>query len=99
MDVYVVASLRITNPEGYRGYPRQAAQTILQHGGEVLAADADSEVVEGDPAPMTVIVRFPSRDAARAWYGSDDYQRIAPLRTANSEGSLVFIDGLAVPRR
>jgi uncharacterized protein (DUF1330 family) len=97
VSAYVVASYRITNPEAFAEYPAPAIQTILQHGGEVLAADQQSEVVEGEPAPVTVILRFPSKDAARTWYRSDEYQQVVHLRTDNTEGMAVFLDEFVMP--
>ena len=99
MSAYAVASYRVTNPEGFGDYPAQAIPTILQYGGEVLAADRESQVVEGEPAPVTVILRFPSKDAAREWYRSDEYQRIIHMRTDNSEGTVVLLDEFVMPQR
>jgi uncharacterized protein (DUF1330 family) len=98
VSAYLVASYRVTNPEGYGQYPPKAVPTILQHGGEVLAADAASDVVEGEPQPSTVIIRFPDKDAARAWYDSDEYQQIIGLRTDNSEGTMVLLDEFVMPQ-
>ncbi len=98
MTAYGLASYRITNPEAYSEYPAKAIQTILQHGGEVLAADRETEVVEGEAAPVSVIIRFPSKEAAWAWYRSDEYQRIINLRTDNTEGTVVFVDEFVMPQ-
>lgn len=78
MTAYGVASYRITNPEAFSEYPAKAIETIVRHGGEVLAADQAAEVVEGEPAPVNVIIRFPSKEAAREWYRSEDYSRYKP---------------------
>ncbi len=41
---------------------------------------------------MTVLIRFADKDAAREWYESADYQALAPIRRANTEGTLVLLD-------
>ncbi len=96
MPAYLVANYRITNPEGYAPYPAAVAPTLVPFGGELVAADFNSEAVEGEPMPVMIIVRFPSKDAARAWYRSAEYQAILHLRTDNTEGCAVFADGVAV---
>ncbi len=93
MSAYLVANYRITNPDGYSAYPPAVVPTIVAHGGEVMIADYDSEVIEGDPASVTVVVKFADKEAARTWYNSAEYQEIIAYRTDNSEGSLLFVDG------
>ncbi|MCA8950201.1 MAG: DUF1330 domain-containing protein, partial [Planctomycetes bacterium] len=41
-----------------------------------------------------VIVEFPSMQAAKTWYDSDEYQAILPYRTANSTGNFVWLEGV-----
>jgi uncharacterized protein (DUF1330 family) len=88
MTAYVVANYRVTNPEGYSEYPALASAAISSHGGEILVADRDSEALDGSPGNVTVVIRFASKEAAMAWYESDEYQKIRFLRTDNAEGFL-----------
>jgi uncharacterized protein (DUF1330 family) len=51
-------------------------------------------VLEGEwQHPRTVIIEFPSRDAAEGWYKSADYQKIIGLRLKSTSGNLVILDG------
>lgn len=70
---------------------------MLPYHGELVAADFDSEVVNGEPRPVTVIVSFPSRVAACNWYESPGYVGVRSLRQNNSEGTVVIVDGLDAP--
>jgi len=54
-------------------------------------------VIEGEPRPVTVVVRFADKDAARAWYQSDQYQGIVHHRQDNAQGSMVFVHGFVMP--
>lgn len=94
MPAYVVASIEVTNPEGYQGYIRAVGKTITGHGGEVLAADQSSRVLEGMARPLTVVIRFADCATADAWYRSEDYQAIIHLRHENSNGAMVIADGV-----
>lgn len=94
MTCFLVASYTITDPAGYEPYPAAVAPTLAPHGGVLVAADFDSERVEGEAHPVTIIVSFPNRDAARAWYDSPEYQGIVRLRTDHTTGTAVFADAV-----
>ena len=98
MSAYVVAHYRVTNPDAFQQYPPAVIPTILAHGGEVLAADFGAEVLEGQPQPVTVVLRFASKDAARAWFQSAEYQAIKHHRLDNSaDGTVVVADEFTMP--
>ena len=97
MAGYLIANYQINNEEGYQGYIAAVGPTILAHGGEILVAGPGSEAVEGDPKPITVVLKFPSKDALRAWYESPEYQKIINLRTDNTQGSVVFANEFVMP--
>ncbi len=47
-----------------------------------------------EPWPgVVVVIEFPDLEAAHAWYESDAYQAILALRTRNSDGSTIIVDG------
>ncbi|MCZ6895708.1 MAG: DUF1330 domain-containing protein [Gammaproteobacteria bacterium] len=97
MAGYLIANYQINNEEGYQSYIAAVGPTILAHGGEILVAGPGSEAVEGDPKPITVVLKFPSTDALRAWYESPEYQKIINLRTDNTQGSVVFANEFVMP--
>lgn len=95
MAAYLIANYRITDPDGYAAYPPAVSETLAPHGAEPLVVDFHSEVVEGAPNPVTVILKFESAEAARAWYHSSDYQAIVDLRANNTEGFVLIADAEA----
>ena len=96
MHVYVVAQGRIENREMLDEYVAKALPTIQSSGGRVLGFDEVPDVIEGGiDHPRTVIVKFPSREAFRAWYDSEAYQSILPLRLESTPGSLIVVNGLS----
>ena len=94
---YVVANFSITDAQGYAAYPPLVRPMLAAHGAEVLAVDRESEVIEGEAGHNTVVIRFPSKEAARAFYDSPEYQEIVRLRTDNSDGFLVLTEGVVPP--
>ena len=92
MSGYFVANYTVTNDDGYRRYLEEVGDTLRAHGAEVLVADYASESVEGTPSPVTVVLRFDSKEAARGWYESPEYQAVLSHRLDNTEGVAVFCD-------
>jgi hypothetical protein len=45
--------------------------------------------------PRTIVIKFPTREIAAAWYNSPVYREILPLRLAATEGYAVIVDGYA----
>jgi uncharacterized protein (DUF1330 family) len=94
MPAYVVGNVSVQDAEAYREYMEAVPATIAAHGGRFVARAGATEMLEGAWHPRVVILEFPSMDAARAWYRSDDYQRIAAIRHRNADSRLVLVDGL-----
>lgn len=96
MTYVVVAVTEIMDPEMLGDYAKQAKATMAPYGGEYVAVDDNAEAVEGSwPNMRTVIVTFPSAEAARKWYESPKYQRILPLRLRSVKADVVLVRGLA----
>lgn len=93
MSAYVVANYRVTDPDRFAEYPNAAVATVLAHGGEFVIADSESQPIEGDPGHATVVIRFRDKHSAQAWLDAPEYQAIAPLRRATSQGTVVLVEG------
>jgi uncharacterized protein (DUF1330 family) len=89
----MVFSYKIDDPDAYQAYPPAAMPSIGASGAEVLVADYTSETIEGEPGNVTIVLRFPDKDAARAWYNSDEYAAAKPLRLSATTGVCVLADG------
>ncbi|MDX1440525.1 MAG: DUF1330 domain-containing protein [Rubricoccaceae bacterium] len=94
---YLIANYNVTNQEGYDAYFASVGPTILSRRGEILVAGPCGKPVEGTPAEMTVVLRFPSMDALQDWYDSPEYREIINLRVDNTEGHMVFAEAFAMP--
>ena len=95
MAAYLVAQVRVDGPETYRRYREAVPALVDRFGGRFRVRGGELEVLEGEwPLPRLVIIEFPSRDAARLFYDSPEYQKILPLRQRASEGNLVIVEGV-----
>lgn len=98
MSAYLVANFAITDREGYQLYLQKARQTLIDHRAEVLVAEYTAEVLEGTPAPVTVVMKFPSMEAAKAWHESPEYQAIVHHRLDSTENGFgVLCEGFIPP--
>jgi uncharacterized protein (DUF1330 family) len=95
MTTYLINHLRIPNEiPGQNGltYLEQVEATVAPFGGTWLAQGTPDRVVEGAWPGFAVLMEFPDRVAGEAWYASDAYQAILPLRTHHTISDLIFID-------
>jgi len=98
MAAYVIAQLQIHDLEKYREYASRVPSTVAGYGARFLVSTDTADVREGaQPYPRTVIAEFPTMDAARAWYESDGYQVLVPLRQAATTGTLFMVEGFTMP--
>jgi uncharacterized protein (DUF1330 family) len=86
MAAYFLFNYRIDDREAYSPYLAEVSKTLEAHGAEILIADFESEIIEGDAGHVSVVLKFASKEAARNWYESAEYQKIIRSRTDNSVG-------------
>jgi uncharacterized protein (DUF1330 family) len=75
-------------------YMREIDATLEPFGGEFIVHGGHLEAVEGEWDGDLVIIRFPDRASAMAWYESADYRRILALRVDNSRSMAAIVDGV-----
>jgi uncharacterized protein (DUF1330 family) len=94
VKAYLIGQISVTNPEGYGLYASQVPQTIADAGGRYVVRGGHATQLEGQSVgDRNVVIEFPSREIAQAWYDSAAYQAILPHRLQNSTGALVLVDG------
>lgn len=86
MNYYAIAELDVTDPSWVRSYVADVTPMVERHGGRYLARTTNIEQLEGErtPAQVVLIIEWPSKEAAEAFYGSEEYR---PYREARREGA------------
>ena len=96
MAAYVIYQGEVLDPERYDEYKAKGAESILAAGGKYLVRGGDVEVLEGErPEGRIVLLEFPSREAALAWYRSDEYAEIRKIREGAARARMYVVDGVA----
>src|SRR5215475_11822965 len=95
MPAYAVPHMRqvIMGPAVVE-YLRRIDATLAPFGGRFIVHGGEVEVLEGSWPGHLIVIEFPDRGQASAWYSSDAYQEIVALRTDNSDSDVVMVDGV-----
>jgi uncharacterized protein (DUF1330 family) len=97
---YVIFTEAIKDRAAMDVYGRAAGPSIAEGGVTVLAVDRQPQVLEGEwHGDQTVVLEFESVEAARAWYESDAYEKVKPLRQAAADCHGVIISGIDMPSK
>jgi uncharacterized protein (DUF1330 family) len=95
MPAYVIADVRDAwDSEALAEYRRRNTDAVAAHGGRFLIRGGDHELLEGEwDSKRIVLMEFPDREAARAWWTSDEYEAIKPIRRGASTTNILLVDG------
>ena len=94
MPAYLVALLNILDREELDKYRAGVHETIDRYKGEIVISNETVEVIEGDwPYSKTVVIKFPTMEAAKQWYNSPEYQKIVQFRFRAAKTRLIFVEG------
>ncbi|WP_375266144.1 DUF1330 domain-containing protein [Planktotalea sp.] len=90
---YWIGHVTIDDVETYKLYQQANAAPFKEYGAKFLVRGGAQEVREGTMRPRSVVLEFPSIEAAYACYESDAYQGAKAIRDAVSAGDLVIVEG------
>lgn len=95
MKYYAVAELDVTDPSWVRDYVANVTPIVERRGGRYLARTARIEKIEGEQSPPQVflIIEWPSEEAARAFYDSDEYRPYREARRAGARNEFALVAG------
>ncbi|APX13264.1 DUF1330 domain-containing protein [Tateyamaria omphalii] len=91
---YIIGHVTIHDADAYQAYGANNNEIFPKYGGTFLARGGQAEVLEGTSHPRHVIVEFPSYADALACYNSPEYQENMKIRLANSDGTIMVVEGV-----
>lgn len=91
---YWIGHVTIEDMETYKLYQQANAAPFKEYGAKFLVRGGPQEVKEGDLRPRSVILEFPTIEAAYACYESTSYQDAKAIRTAISSGDIMIVEGV-----
>lgn len=95
MKYYVVADITITSRRWIPRYVRTVTALVESHGGTYLARTAEFDELEGtsERPHLFLLIEFPSKEKAEAFYHSTEYQPFLEARQAGSTGRFFLVAG------
>jgi uncharacterized protein (DUF1330 family) len=92
---YVMAEMEITDRAWVAAYAENVTKLVEQHGGRYLARTPRVEKLEGErTAPqLALLIEWPSREAAMAFYHSDAYRPYRESRIASTLSEMSLVAG------
>lgn len=97
MPAYLIVNYAVENPELYGQYAAAAGPALkIGKACKLRVLDPKSEVLEGEGiGHQTVMLEYPSKEAAREAYESKAYQDVVGMRLdATSRHFAVLVDGM-----
>ena len=91
---YVIAQINVTDPEAYKDYVAAVSPIVEKYGGEYLVRGGPAQHFEGKSVgERTVVIRFPTLQAATEWYHSEEYAPVRAMRQAASNSLQTIVEG------
>jgi uncharacterized protein (DUF1330 family) len=93
---FLFQNLTVDDAAAFEEYKRRVPETVTRYGGAYRILGGAAQVVEGAGtfAAPDVMIEFPSVEAARAWYQSDDYRPLKAMRLAALRANGLLVEGL-----
>ena len=84
----------MTNHENIKKYAENASPASKNQNGVILARGGKVETIEGNPSPRTVLIKFPSMDAAVECYNSPENQEAMKIGNGEFNRHIQIVDGI-----
>lgn len=95
MKGYVIFQESVFDQAEFDRYKSMSPQSIETFGGTFVVRGGPVEPLEGEfTFERVVVIEFPTVDAARSWYHSDEYADAKELRLKISSGQAVLVEGV-----
>jgi uncharacterized protein (DUF1330 family) len=92
---YFFVAVEIADPAAYEAYRTRVPDIISARGGRILVRGGDPQPLDGVmPHRRRIIVEFDSPEAVTAFYYSEAYQAVQPIRRNASNGFVCLLTGM-----
>ena len=90
---YWIAHVTVDGHEVYERYKAANAGPFAEYGARFLVRAGAQTVAEGEARARTVVIEFPTIEAAHACFASDAYQAAKAIRDPIATSDLVIVEG------
>lgn len=90
---YIIGHVTVTNPQAYGAYVERDTPILESYGARFIVRAGRSIAPEGPMKERHVVMEFPSFEAAKSAYYSEEYQAIVGIRFDNAQSDIVIVEG------
>ena len=92
---YVIGHISVKDSALWADYRSRVPASLAPFGAELVFRGMRTDILAGvNRHPDTVVIRFPDRDTALAWFRSEAYQALVPLREAAADVDLAVFEAV-----
>ena len=92
MKYLIIVETNISNPSWVNEYLEKVTPLVISHGGNYLTRTSNIELLEGGDTPQfSLVAEFSSKDAALAFYNSEEYKPFKESRQSGSESKFLLV--------
>jgi uncharacterized protein (DUF1330 family) len=88
---YTIAEVEVTDPETYKQY---IAVGVPPTDGHFIARGGRTYLINGAPPKRVAVVQWASLEKAKAFYESEEYKRVIPIRDNSSVFRAYVVEGV-----
>jgi uncharacterized protein (DUF1330 family) len=90
---YTIAEIEVTDTAGYQKYMEGTTPAVPAAGGRFIVRGGRTFVVNGAPPKRIAVIQWESYEKAQAFFDSDAYKQLIPIRDKSSNFRAFVIEG------
>jgi uncharacterized protein (DUF1330 family) len=95
MAAYVVAQVKITDPDTFAKYSQQVPAVVEQYGGKYLVRGGKFATLEGEwDVGRLVVIEFQSMEHLHRFYNAPEYAPLIELRQQSADTIMSSVEGV-----
>jgi len=91
---YTFAGIEVTEAATFQKYAEATRSSIPAAGGRYVVRGGKTFVVNGTSPKQVVLIQWESFEKAKAFFGSDSYKELVPIRDKGSNFRAFVIEGI-----
>lgn len=91
---YTIAEFEVTDPQTFQKYGQGTGSTIPPAGGRFIVRGGKTYVINGAPPKQIAVIQWESLEKARAYFESDTYRQLVPVRDKSANFRAFVVEGL-----
>lgn len=95
MPAYILVEVNIHSPVEYEDYKKLTPASLKPFDGKFIVRGGNAELLGGEGEPKRIVVlEFPTKEQAKAWWSSEDYAPAKALRQRTAATRMILVEGV-----